>query len=147
MNLERCLPLTIDLLLNANEHIQWYLSKGTIFWKGKQMAKRKGQDGEVDTRWYNAGTIVHAHRFLWAFFPRQYILGKYSIYPSFTLGFSWIITIDLECVQWSKQHTLQHWGRYWTLVFDLVLSNGVAVTTWTQYKEMPRSMLPVFFRH
>lgn len=70
------------------------VSAPRLLWKGKQMAKRKRQDGEVDTRWYNAGTIVHAHRFLWAFSPHSYTRG--NIYPNI---FSWFL-LNFNCWPW-----------------------------------------------
>lgn len=61
MNFKRCLPLTLDLLLNANERTQRHLSKSTV-----DTLKRETSGSKEDTEWtwsYEVGSFVDAHRF------------------------------------------------------------------------------------
>lgn len=106
MNFKRCLPLTPDLLLNANERTQQHHSKCIMDpLKRETNAKRKTQDRQVlstgtgtGMRWnYEVDSIVDCPQISLSF-----LKSKHFLFVSISF-----LTIGLVCAQQSKQQTLR----------------------------------------
>ena len=119
---ERCLPLTLDLLLNANECTQWRLHKCTVDPLKRETNGSGGRhmDGEVD------GTKKQALLFMELF-----------LIPICSLGLTWILTVDLLCGQSNRAFNIE--GDTKHLILTRTGQNAVAVATWTQCKVIPCS--------